>query len=104
MIRLTSVALLALLSLRASTDAQPASPQPAQQAGAQSPEAGQPFVRNYGPLEIGGGDQTWAIVQGRDGAMYFATNRAVLEYRRQPLAALCDRRRRDGTRAGRRRR
>ena len=80
MIRLISVALLALLSLRASAAAQPASSSPAPPAAAQSPDAGQPFVRYYGPLEIGGGDQTWSIVQGPDGTMYFATNRAVLAY------------------------
>ncbi|HEY2431500.1 MAG TPA: ATP-binding protein [Vicinamibacterales bacterium] len=80
MIRTSYVALLALLSLPASSLAQTATPPPASPGAAQSPEAGQPFVRYYGPLDIGGGDQTWSITQGRDGAMYFATNRAVLEY------------------------
>ena len=43
-------------------------------------EEGRPFIRAYQPLEIGGGSQTWCIVQDRRGVMYFGTNAAVLEF------------------------
>ena len=43
-------------------------------------EEGRPFIRAYQPLEIGGGSQTWCIVQDRRGVLYFGTNAAVLEF------------------------
>ena len=56
------------------------------------PEEGRPFIRTYRPLEVGGGTQTWAIVQDRRGVIYAATAGAVLEYdgaswRRIPLGS-----------------
>ncbi len=55
-------------------------------------EEGRPFIRAYSPLEIGGGSQTWCILQDRRGVMFFGTNGAVLQYdganwRRFPIAA-----------------
>ena len=55
-------------------------------------EEGRPLVRVYQPLDIGGGSQTWAILQDRRGVLYIATNNAVLEYdgaswRRIPIGA-----------------
>ena len=55
------------------------------------PEEGRPFIRTYRPTEVGGGTQTWAIVQDRRGVIYVATARAVLEFdgaswRRIPVA------------------
>jgi signal transduction histidine kinase/CheY-like chemotaxis protein/ligand-binding sensor domain-containing protein len=44
------------------------------------PEEGRPFIRAYQPLEIGGGSQTWAILQDRRGVMYFGTNGAILVF------------------------
>jgi hypothetical protein len=32
-------------------------------------EEGRPFIRAYQPLEIGGGSQTWCIVQDRRGVL-----------------------------------
>lgn len=45
-----------------------------------SPEAGLPYLRHFTPSEIGGGPQALAVVQAPNGAIYFATNRSVLEY------------------------
>ncbi len=44
------------------------------------PEEGRPLIRDYRPLELGGGGQTWAILQDHRGVMYFATNGAILEF------------------------
>ncbi len=43
-------------------------------------EEGRPLVRSYRPFEVGGGTQTWAIVQDSRGVIYAATNGAVLEF------------------------
>jgi signal transduction histidine kinase/CheY-like chemotaxis protein len=43
-------------------------------------EEGRPFIRTYQPLEIGGGGQTWCIVQDKRGILYFGTASALLEY------------------------
>ena len=47
---------------------------------ARHPEEGRPFIRTYRPMEVGGGGQTWAIVQDKRGVIYAATNGAVLEF------------------------
>ncbi len=65
-------------------------PAPASPAG--SSEEGRPLVRTYQPIEIGGGSQTWCILQDRRGVLYFGVNSAVLEFdgaswRRIPVAA-----------------
>ena len=65
-------------------------PAPASAAG--SSEEGRPLVRTYQPIEIGGGSQTWCIVQDRRGVLYFGANSAVLEFdgaswRRIPVGA-----------------
>ena len=44
------------------------------------PEDGRPFIRTYQPTEIGGGTQTWALLQDERGVIYAATNGAILEY------------------------
>jgi signal transduction histidine kinase/CheY-like chemotaxis protein/ligand-binding sensor domain-containing protein len=44
------------------------------------PEEGRPFIRHYRPVEVGGGGQTWAILQDKRGVIYAATNGAVLEF------------------------
>lgn len=31
------------------------------------PEEGRPFIRTYRPTEVGGGSQTWAIIQDKRG-------------------------------------
>ena len=43
-------------------------------------EEGRPLVRSYRPFEVGGGTQTWAIVQDSRGVIYAGTNAAVLEF------------------------
>jgi len=65
-------------------------PAPASATG--SSEEGRPLVRTYQPIEIGGGGQTWCIVQDRRGVLYFGANSAVLEFdgaswRRIPVGA-----------------
>jgi signal transduction histidine kinase/CheY-like chemotaxis protein len=65
-------------------------PAPASATG--SSEEGRPLVRIYQPIEIGGGSQTWCIVQDRRGVLYFGANSAVLEFdgaswRRIPVGA-----------------
>src|SRR4029453_10860699 len=60
---------------------QPASPTPPAGPASGNPlEVGHPFIRVYQPLEIGGGTQTWSMVQDRRGVMYFSTNSAILEF------------------------
>jgi signal transduction histidine kinase/CheY-like chemotaxis protein/ligand-binding sensor domain-containing protein len=44
------------------------------------PEEGRPFIRSYRPTEVGGGGQTWAIVQDDRGVIYAGTQGAVLEF------------------------
>jgi signal transduction histidine kinase/CheY-like chemotaxis protein len=60
----------------------PASPSPGTpaQVDARALEEGRPFIRAYQPLEIGGGTQTWCLVQDKRGVMYFGTNSAILEF------------------------
>jgi signal transduction histidine kinase/CheY-like chemotaxis protein/ligand-binding sensor domain-containing protein len=53
---------------------------PAAPAATRSSEEGRPFIRTYQPLELGGGSQTWTMLQDRRGVMYFATNAAILEF------------------------
>ena len=65
-------------------------PAPASPAG--SSEEGRPLVRTYQPIEIGGGSQTWCILQDRRGVLYFGANSAVLQFdgaswRRIPVGA-----------------
>jgi signal transduction histidine kinase/CheY-like chemotaxis protein/ligand-binding sensor domain-containing protein len=57
-----------------------AAPAPATANSIRHPEEGRPFIRAYQPLEIGGGSQTWAILQDRRGVMYFGTNGAILVF------------------------
>ncbi len=47
---------------------------------ARHPEEGRPFVRAYGPEELGGGAQNWAIVQDRRGVLYVGSAAGVLEF------------------------
>ncbi len=44
------------------------------------PEEGRPFIRHYRPVDVGGGGQTWAILQDTRGVIYAATGGAVLEF------------------------
>jgi signal transduction histidine kinase/CheY-like chemotaxis protein len=44
------------------------------------PEEGRPFIRTYRPIEVGGGQQTWAIVQDQRGVVFAATAGAILEF------------------------
>lgn len=39
-----------------------------------------PFVQNYTKADYKGDNQIWGVVQGTDGAMYFANNRFLLRY------------------------
>lgn len=43
-------------------------------------ELGSPFVKNYTPEDYGAGPMNWAIVQGKNGLLYFANEKGVLEY------------------------
>jgi signal transduction histidine kinase/DNA-binding response OmpR family regulator len=47
---------------------------------ARHPEEGRPLIRTYKPIEVGGGGQTWAILQDPRGVIYVATNGVVLEF------------------------
>ena len=49
-------------------------------ASSRHPEEGRPLIRTYRPLEVGGGTQTWAILQDQRGVLYIGTNGAVLEF------------------------
>jgi len=39
-----------------------------------------PFIENYTKADYKGDNQNWAVVQGNDGAMYFANNRFLIRY------------------------
>jgi ligand-binding sensor domain-containing protein len=79
--------------------AQPSPSPPATNVSTASPstvsrhaEEGRPIIRDYRPLELGGGSQTWCILQDHRGVMYVGTNGAVLEFdgaswRRIPIGA-----------------
>ncbi len=41
---------------------------------------GTPFVTNFERSDYGGGFQTWSIVQGNNGMMYFGNNNGLMEY------------------------
>ena len=56
-----------------SPPAAPASGTPA--ASTRHPEEGRPFIRNYRPLEVGGGGQNWAMVQDSRGVIYVGSER-----------------------------
>ncbi len=43
-------------------------------------DLGLPLIRNYSAREYGAADQNWAIIQDRQGIMYFGNNFGVLEY------------------------
>ena len=59
----------------------PPAPAPAPAAAVtRHPEEGRPFIRIYQPIEIGGGSQTWCVLQDRRGVLYVGTNSAVLEF------------------------
>ena len=45
-----------------------------------SQEKGLPFIQNYNPHEYRSHRQNWAIVQGKNGLMYFANGKGVLEF------------------------
>ena len=49
-------------------------------APSRHPEEGRPFIRNYRPLEVGGGGQNWAMVQDSRGVIYVASQLGVLEF------------------------
>jgi signal transduction histidine kinase/CheY-like chemotaxis protein len=53
---------------------------PASATSTRHPEEGRPFIRSYRPTEVGGGGQTWSIIQDKRGVIYAATNGAVLEF------------------------
>jgi signal transduction histidine kinase/CheY-like chemotaxis protein len=83
------VSLTLLLSSAALAQRPAVSPEPASGA-IRHPEEGRPLIRVYRPREVGGGNQTWAIVQDSRGVLYAGTNGAVLEFdgaswRRIPL-------------------
>ena len=70
----------------------PGSAQSSSPPFARHPEEGRPFIRTYRPIEVGGGTQTWAIVQDKRGVIYAGTAGAVLEFdgaswRRIPVGA-----------------
>ena len=93
-------AVLSALSLSAAQQSSTPNGPPLAPATAATPRAalrnaeeGRPLIRTYQPLEIGGGGQTWSIVQDRRGVMYIGTNGAVLEFdgaswRRIPIGTL----------------
>ena len=39
-----------------------------------------PFVQNYTKADYRGDNQIWGVVQGNEGAMYFANNRFLVRY------------------------
>ena len=81
MLRTVFLCLGVVLALPGSGHAQaapPASGNPA--ASTRHPEEGRPFIRHYRPTEVGGGGQTWTIVQDKRGVLYVATNGAILEF------------------------
>ena len=81
MLRTAFLCLGVVLALPGSGHAQaapPASGNPA--ASTRHPEEGRPFIRHYRPTEVGGGGQTWTIVQDKRGVLYVATNGAILEF------------------------
>ena len=41
---------------------------------------GVPFIENYSRSDYNGGSQTWDILQGSNGMMYFANNEGLLEF------------------------
>jgi signal transduction histidine kinase/DNA-binding response OmpR family regulator len=43
-------------------------------------DAGRPIVRNYDYRDFGAEAQTWGVLQGDTGLMYFANNAGVIEY------------------------
>jgi signal transduction histidine kinase/CheY-like chemotaxis protein len=47
---------------------------------ARHPEEGRPFVRAYGPAELGGASQNWALVQDQRGVIYAGSAAGVLEF------------------------
>ncbi len=86
-----------LLLVAAPTFAQgptpPLSSGPPPSSSLRHPEEGRPLIRSYQPLEVGGGSQTWSILQDRRGVMYIGTNSAVLEFdgaswRRIPIGSI----------------
>jgi signal transduction histidine kinase/DNA-binding response OmpR family regulator len=44
------------------------------------PEEGRPFIRSYGPSELGGDGQNWAMVQDSRGVIYVGSGAGVLEF------------------------
>ena len=86
MTRAFAASLCAVVLFLAAPSAQQPTP-PAGAARAELPaqpsrhaEEGRPLVRSYRPFEVGGGTQTWALVQDARGVIYAATNAAVLEF------------------------
>ncbi len=49
-------------------------------AGMADPHIGKPLIQNYNHRDFGTEVQTWDVVQGDNGLMYFANNAGVLEY------------------------
>jgi signal transduction histidine kinase/CheY-like chemotaxis protein len=84
--RLLLPAFVVLSTLSADAAPQNPPPQPlsssprAATATAGHAEEGRPLIRTYKPLEIGGGGQSWSIVQDRRGVMYIGGNGAVLQF------------------------
>ncbi|HEX5474639.1 MAG TPA: ATP-binding protein [Vicinamibacterales bacterium] len=69
---------LALLAIPAHAQTRPAAaPSP---GITRSSEEGRPFTRLYRPFDVGGGSQTWTILQDRRGVIYFGNNAGILEY------------------------
>ncbi len=85
-----AAALALVLVLPQSAPAQPPPAEPGAAAANRHPEEGRPLIRTYRPIEVGGGSQTWAIVQDARGVIYAGTAGTVLEFdgavwRRIPL-------------------
>ncbi len=56
------------------------SPPPGTPSGSPPSEQGRPMVRVYGPVEVAGNSQIWAMVQDSRGVIYAGAGGAVLEY------------------------
>ena len=48
--------------------------------GSRHPDEGRPFIRNYRPLEVGGGGQNWTMVQDARGVIYVGSQLGVTEF------------------------
>ena len=49
-------------------------------AHGQHKRIGSSFITNYSPTDYKAGNQNWAIIQNKDGIMYFGNNEGILEF------------------------